>query len=224
MLFSLGQPIALVGLVVAFLTGVALRAAAQHLVLRHSPAHRVGGAARRVALVTPRRDVDVFGVVSALIGGTGWGRGLDDVGVGPPPRRVLLAGPVAVLVASQLAFAGFRIAGGDRLGLQLYGTADVLRGAPGDALTQLLLSLAVGLLAFGVFALIPLPPLDGWGLLRHAVRHPGPGFAKARHWLEEQNIGVVILLAGMILPVAGNTPLFLYLLDVVTTPVLRVWS
>jgi hypothetical protein len=136
---------------------------------------------------------------------------------------VLLAGPAAVLVASQVAFLAFRLAG-DPLLLQLHTASSVLHGVPGDAVSQLLLSIAVSLLCFGLLALVPLPPLDGWGLLaRRAGPRPSPGFARAHHWLDEQNIGVVILLVGLIIPLIGG-PLFLFLLDVVTTPVFLAWS
>ena len=216
MLWALGQPAALVGLVVGFAVALAVRAAAQHLALR-----RVLGRSR---LLDVRRDFDIFGAVAAVIGGTGWGRKSPDVGASPPPLAVLLAGPAAVLIASQVAFAGYRVAGGDPLPLRVYAAADVLRGVPGSPLPQALLSFAVGLLAFGFLALLPLPPLDGWVLLRRSVRRPGSGFQRARYWLEEQNIGVVILLVGLILPLVGGLPLLLLILNVVTLPVLRAWS
>lgn len=218
MLFALAQPASLAGLVAAFVVALLIRAVVVGLLRRR---------VERAPVLHVRRDVDVFGVVAAALGGTGWGRGQADVGAGPPPLAALLAGPAAVLTASQAAFALYRAASGSPTLLAAYGTADVLRGVPGGlggVASQVLLSFAVGLLAFGVLALVPLPPLDGWGLLRRAVRRPGTGFAKARYWLEDQNVGIVLLLVGMIVPLGRGTPLLLAVLDAVTTPVLRAWA
>ncbi len=217
MLFALGQPFALLGLVLAFVVSLALRALVAHLVLRR----RLG----RVWLVDPRRDFDIFGAVAAVLGGTGWGRRLTEVGGRPPPAGALLAGPLAVLGVSQLAFLGYRLADGDTLLLRAYRASDFLRGSvPADVRWQVGASFAVGMLCFALLALFPLPPLDGWGLLVRAVRRPGTGFQKAQHWLDEQNIGTVILLAGMILPLADGRPLLLILLDYLTAPVFGLWS
>jgi multidrug efflux pump subunit AcrB len=91
---------------------------------------------------------------------------------------------------------------------------------------EFLLGVAASLLASGLIALIPLPPLDGWVVLaRRAGRRPSQGFAKAQHWLDDNNLGVVILLIGLIIPIgAGATAVFLFLLDIITYPVLLLWS
>jgi hypothetical protein len=89
---------------------------------------------------------------------------------------------------------------------------------------QFLLHFAVALLAAGLLALVPLPPLDGWALvLRAAGPRPSPGFAKAQHWLDENNVGVVILLIGIALPLVGSA-LVLYVLGIVAYPVFLLWS
>jgi hypothetical protein len=226
-LYALSRPVALVGLVLAFLLGLVIRAVAIQVVRRRRvpagwdvPRRRLG------RVVDLKRDVDIFGAVAALLGGTGWGKKVESDSYAPPPIRTLLAGPVAVLVASQLAFLAFVLSGADPIQLRFVNASDVLRGdAPGTAVQVLLHSLAVGLLCFGLLAFVPLPPLDGWGLLRHAVKRPGPGFQKAQHWLEEQNLGVaLLLLVGMLLPLFAGLPLLLYLLDLVTSPVLLLWS
>jgi len=225
-LFALGRPIALAGLALAFVLGLVIRVIAIRIAQRRRvPAgwdtpRRAGG-----KLVDVRRDVDIFGVVAAVVGGTGWGKKAEDVGMGPAPLRVLLAGPIAVLVASQLAFLGFILVAGP-VSLSALSASSVLRGDVfgAGAAELFLLSLAVGLLCFGLLALVPLPPLDGWGLLRHAVRRPGTGFQKARYWLEDQNVGIAILLAGMLLPLFRGLPLFLFLLDIVSWPFLLLWG
>jgi hypothetical protein len=93
-----------------------------------------------------------------------------------------------------------------------------------DYSTQFLLHFAVALLAAGLLALVPLPPLDGWALvMRAAGPRPSPGFAKAQHWLDENNVGVVILLIGIALPLVGSA-LVLYVLGIVAYPVFLLWS
>ncbi len=172
-----------------------------------------------------RRDVDPYGVVAALIGGTGWGsaaRGVADTrtrsGV-----LALLAGPVAVIAASQLVFACYVLADLEPMQLALLAPSDVLRGMAGEPSQQFVLSAAVGLLAFGTVALLPLPPLDGWSLVNRLVRGPGRSWQKVRYWLEDRNIGALILLAAVLIPLFSGRPLLLWLLDMVLTPVLRAW-
>jgi Zn-dependent protease len=208
-LWALGQPAAAVGLVVAFLLGLGVRGLAQRVCLRllGSP----------VALrPRPRTDVEPVGAVAVLLGGTGWGR--------PPlsgPRRralVLAAGPVAVLLLSQLALAAFCVAyPHDREALRLNRPSDVLRGVIAPTMAeQLVLSVAVGLLCFGLLALVPLPPLDGYRLLRLFVGGREPSVVAER-------IGVVVLLVLLLVPVGGVPPL-LTVLDLVGAPVMGGWA
>jgi hypothetical protein len=213
---ALVQPVALVGLLLGFAAAVVVRAVVQHMVANRGPF------ARRQPAFEPRRDIDVFGVVAAVLGGTGWGRRAGD----RPSTAVLFAGPGAVLLASQLAFAAYWLLGGDSLLPRLYVASDVFRGVPsGESWERILYSFAMSLLCFGLLALVPLPPLDGWGLLASRMGpRPGPGFAKTQHWLDEQNIGVVILLVGLIIPLTGGLPLFLFLLDLATYPVRVIWA
>ncbi|MFG1927436.1 hypothetical protein [Cryptosporangium sp. NPDC048952] len=228
MLFALGQPIALAGLALAFVLGLVIRVLAIRAVQRRRvPAgwgtpRRAGG-----KLIDVRRDVDIFGVVAAVVGGTGWGKKVEDAGMAPAPLRVLLAGPIAVIAAAQVAFLAFVLVVG-RVGLGSMSASSALRGeigiVGGTNLGLFLLSLAVGLLCFGLLSLVPLPPLDGWGLLRHAVKRPGTGFQKARYWLEDQNVGIAILLAGMLLPLFRGLPLFLFVLDLLSWPFLLLWG
>ena len=86
----------------------------------------------------------------------------------------------------------------------------------------MLLSLGVGLLAFGLLALIPIPPLDGFGILYNALRRPGAGMQWMRLWFEEKNIGVVVLIALCLFPF--GSPFLISLLDLLGILFLRVWS
>ena len=87
---------------------------------------------------------------------------------------------------------------------------------------QVLLSLGVGLLTFGLLALIPIPPLDGFGVLYNALRRPGAGMQWMRLWFEDKNIGVVILLALSLFPFGA--PFLLDVLDILGVLFLRAWS
>lgn len=207
MLWALGQPAALAGLLASFLAAMALRGGLHYLA-----AGRPGG----------MRWWDPFGAVGAALGGVGWG----PQAVPPIQRRtgVLLAGPALMVVAGLLVLAAYRGLGMNQLALELYTGVDVLRGIPGPAADQFVLSLGVGLVGNGFLALVPLPPLDGWGLLTRLVRRPGLGFQKAQYWLDEQNIGVAILLGGLLLPLIRGVPLVLYLLDFLLTPIIRAFS
>ncbi len=222
MLFALGQPVIFAGLVLSFLLAVMLRATAIRLTARRL--HLTG----RHEPVAPRlrEDLDPFGAVAAAVGGPGWGKIID---VDEVPRAagrgraavVFAAGPVVTLIAAQLVFLGFTLAYPDSL--DLLSPSDVLRGqfdAPYPA--QFLLGLAVGLLAFGLLSLIPMPPLDGFGLLWCAQRVPGPGMQGYRLWLQDKNIGVIVLLACCFFPFAY--PLILLLIDLLGTVFLRLWG
>jgi hypothetical protein len=146
----------------------------------------------------PREDVDPFGAVAAAIGGMGWDK---PISVDEVPRyhgrgraaAVFASGPLLCILVSQLLFATYVILFTDNP-LSVLNVSDVLHGAALPLGQQVLLCLAVGLLAFGLLALIPMPPLDGFGILWSALRQPGAGAQRMRLWLEDKNIGVLILL------------------------------
>lgn len=224
MLFALGEPVACAGLVVAFLLGLMLRAVAIR-----SAARVLRLAPRRESLAPrPREDVDPFGAVAAALGGTGWGRPID---VDEVPRQqgrgraaaMFLAGAGSALLASQLLLGGYVVLRGGDTALSVYRPSDVLRGTVDDAaIPQFLLAVAVGLLSFGLLALIPIPPLDGFGVLWTAVRRPGPALLWMRLWFGEKNIGVALLLLFSLFP--SGYPLLLLVLDAVGTPLVGLWG
>lgn len=211
MLWALAQPAAIAGLVAAYVLGVALRVAGA------SVASRVLG----LRATPTRAGVEPLAVLAATLSGTGWGR--------PSPVsyswRVLVAiaaGPVTVLATSQLAFAAYHAAyPHNGLTLRLNRPSDVLHGAvaPTHA-AQLMISVAVGLLCFGLLALVPVPPLDGYRLIigYGTTARPVP----CRPRLVEQ-LGLVAVLLLLVVPVAGHPPL-LAVLDVVGGPLVRVWA
>ncbi len=222
MLFALGHPVALVGLLAAFLIGLVLRALAIRLSSRWLRlSHPRDSVAPRL-----REDIDPFGAVAAAIGGTGWGKAID---VDEVPRlagrgraaAVFASGPIVTIFAAQLVFlAHVLLFSSSVIGV---GVSDVLLGRiDGPALDVIVLSLAVGLLAFGLLALIPIPPLDGFGILWSAMRRPGPGMQSYRLWFETKNIGAVVLLGCCFFPL-GN-PLLLWPLNLIGTLFIRFWG
>jgi hypothetical protein len=224
LLFALGQPAAFAGLLIAFLLALVLRAYAIRLTARTL---RLTG---RGEPVTPRlrEDIDPFGAVAAAVGGAGWGKVID---VDEVPRgygrgkaaAVFAAGPIVILIVAQIGLAAFAFAFPDALQLAIYRPSDILRGQFHATLgQQVLLGVAVGLLGFGILALLPIPPLDGFGLLWSAMRRPGNGMQTYRLWFDQKNIGVVVLLAGSFFPF--TYPLLLVPLDLFGTVFMRVWG
>ena len=222
MLFALGQPFVFVGLLISFVLALLLRSFAIRL-----SARALGLVDRRDA-VTPRlrEDVDPFGAVAAAVGGPGWGKIID---VDEVPRfrgraraaLVFLAGPIVVVLAAQLALLAFRLSSADSL--FFLRVSDLVRGQFDAPIgIQVLLGLAGGLLAFGLIALLPMPPLDGFGVLWSAQRAPGRGMQGYRLWFQEKNIGVVVLLVCCFFPL--SYPLILLPVDLLGTVFLRLWG
>ncbi|HEX5202779.1 hypothetical protein ACFQS1_31220 [Paractinoplanes rhizophilus] len=222
MLFALGTPVAFAALVCSFLLALVLRAVAIRLAARSL------GFAHRGESITPRlrEDVDPFGAVAAAIGGMGWGKQLS---VDEIPRHrgrgraalVFLAGPLTCLVIGEILIAAYSFAFPGDL-LAFIGPADVLRGIDLPAGQAILLSLGVGLVCFGLLALIPIPPLDGFGVLYSALRRPGNGMQWMRLWFEDKNIGVLILLICCLFPLPA--PFLLRIVDALGLFFVRVWG
>ncbi|MDI6104444.1 hypothetical protein QLQ12_38235 [Actinoplanes sp. NEAU-A12] len=222
MLFALGEPVAFVALVVAFLLGLVLRAVAMRFTARV-----VGlGDGRRLLRLSPREDIDPFGAVAAAIGGMGWGRQLP---VDEVPRwrgrgraaAVFAAGPVACILAGELIIAGFALVFPAEYLAEL-NPGWILRGLPLPMGAQVMLSLGTGLLTFGLLALIPIPPLDGFGLLWNALRRPGASMNWMRLWFEDKNIGALVLLVCAFFPT--SYPFLLMIIDFLGILFLRIWA
>jgi Zn-dependent protease len=222
LLFALGEPVAFVALVVAFLLGLLLRAFAIRITAR-----TLRMTDRRDPVTPqPREDIDPFGAVAAAVGGMGWGK---MISVDEVPRyhgrgraaAVFAAGPLVCLVVSQLLFLAYVLLFPDNL-LSALSPSNILRGFTLPFAEQVLLCLAVGLLCFGLLALIPIPPLDGFGILWSALKQPGAGAQKMRLWLEDKNLGVLILLVCCFFPL--SYPLLLVILDVLGVLFLRLWG
>jgi hypothetical protein len=228
-LFALAQPIAFVGLLLAFVLVLVVRASAIRITGRGL------GLTARGEPLTPRlltrrlrEDIDPFGAVAAAVGGAGWGKAID---VDEVPRfrgrgraaLVFAAGPLVTLIISQLLLLAFRFAYPGSFSLALYSPSDVLHGQIDEAAgAEILLAVAIGFLAFGLLALVPIPPLDGFGLLWLCFRRPGPGMQGYRLWFVEKNLGVVILLAACFFPL--GSPALLIPIDLIGAPLMRLWA
>jgi Zn-dependent protease len=219
-LFALVHPVAFVALVASFLLGIVVRAVA----IRFT-AKRLGLADREDSVVPRlREDIDPFGAVAAAIAGMGWGKMLsvDDI----PQFRgrgraatVFLAGPLSCLVLAQVFFVAYVLA--YPFGF-LAEPSLVLHGVDGAVGQQILLSFAVGLLSFGILELIPIPPLDGFGVLWYAMRRPGKSMQWMRLWFEHKNVGVVILLVISLFPL--GSPFLLRILNFIGLLVVNLWA
>jgi Zn-dependent protease len=222
-LFALGQPVAFAGLLAAFLLGIVLRAVAIRFTARRL------GVADRHERIAPRlrEDIDPFGAVAAAIGGVGWGKMLsvDDVPRWPGRGRaalVFLAGPLTCIILAEVLLAAYAVLFPD-YAPSYVNPAEVLLGFGLDlpAGGTVLLSLAVGLLGFGLLALIPIPPLDGFGVLYCALRKPGPSIQWMRLWFEEKNLGVVVLVLLSLFPLPGA--ILLQIVNLLALPFVGVW-
>ncbi|GAA2531128.1 hypothetical protein [Pilimelia columellifera] len=213
MLFALAWPVSFVGLLLGFVLAVVTRSAA-----RRATARLVRAPVRPRGASWWRAEFDIFGVVAAAVAGPGWGRGVDLDHSGSRAQRVVptLVGALSPLLLGAALLAGYRVAYGPP---PLLLATDQLHGGPApDYLAELLLSLAVELLCFGALALLPLPPLDGYALLWHAMRTPRVTAHKIRHVLVDNNVGPLILLFMSFFPL--DRPMLRIPVDLIATPLL----
>lgn len=208
MLRALGSPASFLGLLAGFLAAVTVQAYA------HGTAARLLGdrtAMRRVGGL--RRVLDPFGVVAAALAGPGWG-----VTPEMPLRSrgrlavALLVGPLAVAVLGILGLVGFVAVGGPAEALPGVGPSSVIGGVDLPAGQAFFVSLGLEALGIAVLGLVPLPPLPGWRLLELASTG-SLGWQRARHYLVDNNLGVLALLILLILPLGGSGPLLINILD-----------
>jgi membrane-associated protease RseP (regulator of RpoE activity) len=220
-LYALEHPGALAVLVLSFVLGVTLRGALQARLATWLGDRRPAQEGRLSP--DPRRQVDPFGVVGALISGLGWTRPVELLR--PRQRRVLLAvtlvGPGLNLLLGVGLLLAWRF---------VEGPGDPLRGGAASYLQHgesifgwgtVLLLAGASQLYLGALALVPLPPLEG-GRLLFGLAPRTHGWLRAEHQLVERNIGLAVLLALLIIPLGGPVPLLPSLLDTVLSPLLSL--
>jgi Zn-dependent protease len=217
-LYALGQPVSFVLLVLSFVVAVTV-----HGWVQARAAHRAGDrvpAQQGRLSPDPRRQIDPFGAIAGAISGIGWSRQVEPSGRVPRGRlaAVLLAGAAANAVLGVAALAAFRAVGGPAVS----GSTLVLqRGVDGDVLLVALYLFGLSNVFVAALSLVPLPPLPG-GTLLFALAPTTPGWQSARYRLVEQNIGVAVLLALLLIPLGGPQALLPTLLDTLIGPLLSL--
>lgn len=220
MLYALRYPFSFGVLVVTFVLAMVVRGSLQRLISgRRQPAWvRANTKRRRSTWLKPY--VDPYGFIAVLLGGIGWGIAVEtsDPRSRSRGRQVLqlIAGPLVLTGLGIGMLAIFRAVSGVAGGWPSLGSV-----VSGSAFTQppvatidsvghvsvsqphihyllpfgqvALFLAGVELVALGVIAIMPIPPLDGGKLLFLLV--PRKGFwQKARYRLDEENWGVLLLL------------------------------
>ncbi|THJ73888.1 M50 family metallopeptidase [Candidatus Frankia alpina] len=200
MLFHLAEPAALLGIVVAFLIGVFAHDAAQVLTAR---VVRDPTPLRSGRLTTGVKDrLSPFSGLAVFIVGHGWA---ESVPMNDVWRRrrfhvavAVLAGPLAYLLLALGSLVLFQVVGdparvflGDRV-------TEVT--VPDSFAAELTLWLAITFGSMFIVSLIPVPPTDA-GRLVFLLGGTSQGWRNVHHRLTDGNIGLVILLALLLLPV-----------------------
>ena len=237
MIFALRHPAVLLGLLVGFLVGVALHASLQRGLASGFSSSLGGLRPGRRGRLRPVRAgggrgfprpsagwaayLDPYGTVAAVLAGVGWG-------ARPQARRGGRGSDVAMLLAALVAhgalavagFAAFNAAGGDYRIFSALDATVILHGSLTFGQTGQDVAAGFGMinLACGLLALLPIPPLElGVILWSRLPRTPGPR-RFAYHLLEEQ-WGVAVVLVLLLLPLAGQQPLLLALMNDATTAI-----
>lgn len=242
MLYALGDPRSFAFLLVFALVCVTLSGWVSALVASRQGSRSLKQEGR--LLPDPRRQVDPFGAVSAVIAGIGWHKPVD------VPRTsagrvatAVLAGPVVLLAIGIATLVGFGIVYGDggasvfsgdagfvaSNGAALIGQA-IDAGGGANALQNGLPGLTAAAEAFllfglaatwtGAIQLVPLPPLPG-GQVLFAAAPRTLGWQKAEYQLVERNIGTAVLLALMLIPLGSNVALLPNILDNLLGPLVK---
>ena len=226
-LYSLGHPETFLYLLIGVLLAWGVHVGAQRLVQARIPEtkwllqHRPGAAG----------FIDPFSAVAAILGpgSAGWTPTVEwgsFRGRKRPLVILLLAGPVANLLVGFVVLIGFDawVGHGDAKSVfdaysHFFGSfvdfAVLFNGGGAKAAGQFAV-LLIGMvqLLVGVVSLIPLPPLEG-GRLLFLFTPRSIGWQKAEYQLAERNIGLVIVLLGLIRISSGILPPFAYLADVI---------
>lgn len=218
MLNAIGDPFSLLVLLLSFLFAITLHGWLQSLLADRfgNPQPRAEG--RRAP--DPRRHLDPFGAVAGIIVGIGWSKPLDG-----PARRdrgaLLTVFLVPALINMALGLGVLFLVGlrvGPLNGVTARILADGLGGPYGD---RALLLFGLMNLYVGALSLVPLPPLDG-GRLLFGLAPRSIGWQKAEHQLVERNLGLVAVLALMLIPLGGSTPLIQKVLDQLLSPLVAL--
>lgn len=193
MLYALGDPVSFVLLLVSTVLALTLHGWLTSLIAARGGDTTLARAGRRRP--DPRRHLNAYGMLGALVGGVGW-----STPVARPTHRRKGA-------LTALALTGGLVLVGIGMGLLLTlhltshvstdgaaVTALLREGTTGGSLGQrALLVTGVVFLTTGILNLLPLPPLAGSRLL-FGLAPRTRGWQQAEDQLEERNFGVLALL------------------------------
>lgn len=202
-----------------------LRAAVQQRLAtpRLGVAGRRRGAVRTPASAVWSTYLDPYGAVAAVVAGIGWGsrtwvRGRRGGGLGPVLAAVVVH---AVLAAAGLAL--YHAAGGPNVFGHGVAVSDVLHGSVrfGSTGANVAAGFAMENVGCGLLALVPLPPLE-LGVLLWSRLPKTAGARRVAYHLLDEAWGVALVLVGLLLPLAGQPPALLALIDIVADPLLRL--
>jgi Zn-dependent protease len=218
-LYALGDPLSFVLLLASFLLAATAHGWAASVVAARTGDRRPAAQGR--LRPDPRRHIDPFGAIAALIGGFGWARPLEPARRGRRGGLVAscLAGPLVNLALAAAALLAFR----SMTGSSPLVAASILRDglALPDVAQRAALLFGLMNLSVGLLSLVPLPPLDG-GRLLFGLAPRSRGWQQAEYHLVDQNVGLVAILLLMLLPLGGPQPLLPAVLDDLARPLARL--
>ncbi|HEX4015873.1 MAG TPA: Zn-dependent membrane protease, partial [Frankiaceae bacterium] len=207
MLFVLNKPALLLGIIAALYIGVVVGSAATVLTAR-ALGDPMGQREHRLSL-NPTRHVQIYSAVMMVLGGFGWA---EQVPLNDRWRARRFHVSAAVL-ARPIAYAALALAAaaGAKGVLPSTGVLGILQDRIPEAAvngnghstfaTQLLLQMSEVFASLCVISLIPVPPTD-LGRVIFTLGGNSIGWQKARYQLEERNLGLVVVLALLLLPIA----------------------
>jgi hypothetical protein len=230
-IFALRHPAVLLGLLVGFLLGVVLKASLQRGLAsgfsfrraRLRPVRAGGGRSFPQPSAGWAAYLDPYGTVAAVLSGVGWGarqqarrsgRGSD--------FAMLLAALVAHGALAVAGFAAYNAAGGDYRIFSVIDATSVLHGSGTFGRFGMDVAAGFGMvnLACGLLALLPIPPLE-LGVILWSRLPRSPGSRRFAYHLLEEAWGVAAVLLFLLLPLAGQQPLLLALINDATTAIFK---
>jgi hypothetical protein len=219
-IYALREPAILLGLLVGFLLGVPLRAGLQRQLTRPRGLRRGGrlsavGSHHRSRLGWPGY-LDPYGAVAALLSGAGWGPRVEAKRT-PATDALMLVAALAVHGAlTALGLAAYVAAGGTLAGLHGLDVSAVLHGSvdTGYFGRNVALGFAMVNLACGLLALVPIPPLE-LGVIVWSRLPRSPGARRVAYHVLDEQWGVAAILLLILLPLAGQPPALLAVINAI---------
>jgi hypothetical protein len=203
-LFVLNKPALLLGIIAALYIGVVVGSAATVLTAKVL-GDPMGQREHRLSL-NPTRHVQIYSAVMMVLAGYGWA---EQVPLNDRwrARRFHVAAAVLARPITYAALSLAAVAGAKGVSAAGYGVAPdripeaIAAMANGHSSFPAALLLQMSLVFAALCVIIPVPPTD-LGRIIFTLGGNSAGWQKARYQLEERNIGLVIVLALLLLPIA----------------------